>query len=190
MNLLRTLKAGPAAVAALLAATTLTGCADARRALGYDKAPPDEFAVVARAPLSQPPDFNLRPPAPGAPRPQEGTAADQARGSLTPGKTLQASAVADRSKGEQLMLVKAGADKAAADIRRKVDEETTAMVEANESFTDRLVFWRAKPLPGETIDAQAEAKRLQDNASLGKAPTAGDSVQIERRDKAFLEDIF
>lgn len=39
---------------------------------------PDEFAVQRQAPLVVPPDFNLVPPAPGAPRPAEGTAADQA----------------------------------------------------------------------------------------------------------------
>ena len=35
---------------------------------------PDEFAVESRAPLTVPPDFDLRPPEPGAPRPQEKTA--------------------------------------------------------------------------------------------------------------------
>ena len=40
----------------------LPACAETRRALGFDKAPPDEFQVVQRAPLSVPPDFALRPP--------------------------------------------------------------------------------------------------------------------------------
>jgi hypothetical protein len=189
MIALRTTKAGFVAVAALLAASALSGCADARRALGYDKAPPDEFAVVARAPLSQPPDYNLRPPAPGAPRPQEGTSSDQARASLTPGRTTPAAGKAAFSKGEQFLLAKSGADKAPADIRRKIDEETTALVEADDSFTERLLFWRTKPLPGEAVDPTGEAKRLQDNASLGKAPTAGDTVQIERSG-SFLGDFF
>lgn len=39
---------------------------------------PDEFAVQRQAPLIVPPDFRLLPPAPGAPRPTEGTAAQQA----------------------------------------------------------------------------------------------------------------
>lgn len=39
---------------------------------------PDEFAVQRQAPLVVPPDFALTPPAPGAPRPTEGTAAEQA----------------------------------------------------------------------------------------------------------------
>ena len=36
---------------------------------------PDEFAVQRQAPLVVPPDFNLVPPKPGAPRPAEGSAA-------------------------------------------------------------------------------------------------------------------
>ena len=43
---------------------------------------PDEFAVVQRAPLTIPPDFELRPPRPGEVRPQTGTTSDQARAAL------------------------------------------------------------------------------------------------------------
>ena len=35
---------------------------------------PDEFAVQRQAPLVVPPEFNLVPPQPGAPRPAEGSA--------------------------------------------------------------------------------------------------------------------
>ncbi|MCH1556317.1 MAG: DUF3035 domain-containing protein, partial [Pseudomonadales bacterium] len=49
-----------------LAALTLSACGDStKRALGLSRTSPDEFSVVPRAPLSQPPDFNLRPPRPG-----------------------------------------------------------------------------------------------------------------------------
>src|SRR5579859_3486534 len=138
----RTSKAGTVAIALVLAAVSLSACSDARRALGYDKAPPDEFAVIARAPLAQPPDYNLRPPAAGAPRPQEGTPTDQARAALTPGKTTADAAAG--TKGEQILLTKAGADKAAPDIRRTVNEETLRMVEADDSFVDKLMFWQEK----------------------------------------------
>jgi hypothetical protein len=47
------------------------------------KRAPDEFAVVKRAPLIVPPDFDLRPPDPGAPRPNVGRTSDQARVALT-----------------------------------------------------------------------------------------------------------
>ena len=57
----------------------LAGCGDFKRAIGIDRTPPDEFAVESRAPLTIPPDFDLRPPQPGAARPQEVTAAAKAR---------------------------------------------------------------------------------------------------------------
>ena len=63
-------------------AVGLTGCSGVREVLGYTKQSPDEFQVYARAPLSLPPDFSLRPPAPGTPRPQEGTARDQAQSAV------------------------------------------------------------------------------------------------------------
>lgn len=47
------------------------------------KRSPDEFAVVKRAPLILPPEYDLRPPDPGAPRPNIGRTADQARVALT-----------------------------------------------------------------------------------------------------------
>jgi hypothetical protein len=57
----------------------LSGCSDLRVALGMERVGPDEFAIESRAPLTIPPDFDLRPPAPGAPRPQEVTASERAR---------------------------------------------------------------------------------------------------------------
>ena len=65
--------------ACLSLAALLPGCADLRMALGMDRVGPDEFAIESRAPLLIPPDFNLRPPQPGAQRPQEPTAAERAR---------------------------------------------------------------------------------------------------------------
>jgi hypothetical protein len=52
-------------------ALSMTGCTDVKRAIGLEQNPPDEFAVESRAPLEMPPDFDLRPPQPGASRPQE-----------------------------------------------------------------------------------------------------------------------
>lgn len=41
----------------------LGGCSGIGNALGFSKRPPDEFEVLAKAPLVVPPDYNLRPPA-------------------------------------------------------------------------------------------------------------------------------
>src|SRR5690606_39495270 len=50
----------------LLSAFALTGCEGTKQALGIgNKSGPDEFTVITKAPLIIPPDFSLRPPAPG-----------------------------------------------------------------------------------------------------------------------------
>jgi hypothetical protein len=67
------------AVASIFGLVLLSGCSDFRVALGMDRVGPDEFAVESRAPLTIPPDFDLRPPQPGAPRPQDVTSAERAR---------------------------------------------------------------------------------------------------------------
>ena len=75
----------------------LPGCSSMRRIVGLDQVAPDEFAVESRAPLTIPPDFDLRPPQPGVPRPQEATAAERAKkvidtaGPGEPGKQVTAS---------------------------------------------------------------------------------------------------
>jgi hypothetical protein len=48
----------------------------------FNRERPDEFAVQRQAPLVVPPDFELTPPKPGAPRPAEGTASQQALDAL------------------------------------------------------------------------------------------------------------
>ncbi len=80
---------------------------------------PDEFAVQRQAPLVVPPDFNLVPPAPGAPRPAEGTAAEQTLETLFGGP-------AERSSVETSALDRAGA--AEPGIRSQVGSEETNTV--------------------------------------------------------------
>jgi|ERR1700720_4349972 hypothetical protein len=65
-------------VASLCSTSLLAGCGF-RQLIGLDRTGPDEFAVESRAPLTIPPDFELRPPQPGASRPQEVSAAERAR---------------------------------------------------------------------------------------------------------------
>ena len=68
------------ALAAILGTgLAVEGCQSLREATGVGKNPPDEFTVLTKAPLVIPPDFNLRPPQPGAARPQEKSSDQQAR---------------------------------------------------------------------------------------------------------------
>jgi Protein of unknown function (DUF3035) len=62
----------------LAAALALSGCNGFKQAIGLEPTLPDEFAVESNPPLTIPPDFDLRPPEPGAPRPQEESTAKQA----------------------------------------------------------------------------------------------------------------
>ena len=69
----------------LLAGTALVGlsaCNTIRNSLGANKVVPDEFRVVSIAPLTVPPDYSLRPPTPGEPRPQELDPSSSAREAL------------------------------------------------------------------------------------------------------------
>jgi Protein of unknown function (DUF3035) len=57
----------------------LSGCTQFKQAVGLEPTMPNEFAVESNPPLTIPPDFDLRPPQPGAPRPQEQSMAKQAQ---------------------------------------------------------------------------------------------------------------
>lgn len=85
----------------------------------FNRDRPDEFAVQRQAPLVVPPDFTLSPPAPGAPRPAEGTAQEQALEALFGGP-------APRSSVETSALDRAGA--AAPGIRSQVGDPDTNTV--------------------------------------------------------------
>lgn len=179
---------------AVLAA--LSACEGVKKQLGFTKQSPDEFRVVSRAPLTLPPDYSLRPPEPGATRPQEGTPTDQARQAVfkedvPKGPTLEEKAAVDgRSMGEVSILKLAGAEDADPKIRSTVDSETQQINVDNQSFLDALVFWRNPEQPGEVVDPEAEARRLRENAALGKSVSDGKTPTIERRKKGFLEGIF
>src|SRR3954463_12091150 len=91
----------PLALAFLAAA--VAGCSSTKEMLGLTKRSPDEFQVVSRAPLSMPPDYSLRPPTPGAARPQEGTTTQQAQQIVTgdrPTSTLQRDQIPSIGEGE------------------------------------------------------------------------------------------
>lgn len=160
-------------ILATAAVLVLSGCDDTKRALGINKSIPDEFAVVRRAPLVMPPDFNLRPPAPGSERPQEGTTSQQARNALIGRNRLDGYRVRGFSQGEVELLDLAGADQIIPNVRDTLDRETSAFAKETDSFTDRLVFWSDNRQMGTPIDPMAEQKRLNENQALGKNANEG-----------------
>ena len=151
-----------------VAATGLAGCQSTSKALGMSKVVPDEFRVVTKAPLVVPPDYALRPPAPGEPRPQELQPESAARQAL-----IGQSNAAGRSDGEKLLVSKAGVDKADPLIRFVVDDENGDLAHKDESFASKVMFWKkgdktAAPTASETgatesvsVDAASEEARLK-----------------------------
>jgi hypothetical protein len=164
-----------ALVAVLAAATAASGCAGLSRAIGATKASPDEFRVVTQAPLTLPPDYNLRPPRPGEPRPQELEPDAEARAALF-GQDIGASA----SAGERTLVASAGAGAADPNIRDTIDYESQGVVRRSEGFVNRLLAFGGSGAPAAApLNAEEEARRLEDEESIRRA-TGGGRVVIER----------
>jgi hypothetical protein len=167
---------------ALIAAAGLGGCSTASKALGMSKVTPDEFRVVTKAPLVVPPDYGLRPPAPGEPRPQELQPESAARSAILGEREAQV-----RTDGEKLLVAKAGAEKADPLIRYVVDDEFGDLAHKDKSFADRVMFWRGSgkaadngqdtPAP---VDAETEQARV--TALTGNKP-----VVIQRDENRHLK---
>lgn len=153
-----------ALVAALASAAGLAACNGNRNAGLMMAQTPDEFLVVARAPLVVPPDYALRPPMPGEPRPQELNPEATARSAIAGSRTT----FADVSEGERAILMKAGADQAIPRIKEVIDDEQGDLAHKSKSFADIVMFWR-KDAPrvrtttetGAPVDPAAEAERLR-----------------------------
>jgi hypothetical protein len=177
----------------LVAALGLGACADTRKAIGWDKATPDEFRVVTRAPLTLPPDFGLRPPAPGAARPQEQSPQEAARAAIFgPERGAATSAPAANSAlsaSEQALLGRTGGDRADASIRDTIERESQSLAEADKSFVDRLVFWQTAT-PEATVDPTRETQRLREAQATGRSANDGDVATIRTRRRGWLEGIF
>ena len=175
-----------AAVAGLLGLNACSGD-ELTRTFGLTRDPPDEFQVTTRAPLSMPPDFTLRPPRPGASRPQELSQRQQAEAALVP-DTLTSSPASTPTRGQQALVAAAGPS-APANIRAQVDRDA-ALDQPSRGFADKLLFWKAAPLPGTPVDPVREAQRLRENAALGQSVETGDTPIIQPKKSGMFSGIF
>ena len=171
----------------------LVGCGEnTARTLGFIRDAPDEFRVTTRAPLSMPPDMagGLPPPRPGAPRPMERSARDEAEAVLVPSLALrdprQQPRAAGGSVGEMALLQAAG-PAPTADIRRRVDEESQRLDRPPRDLADRLIFWRDPPPLGIAVDPTREVQRIRENAALGIEGTAGDTPIQQPRARSWWQ---
>jgi hypothetical protein len=167
----------------------LGGCAtgDLTRTFGLNRDSPDEYTVTTRAPLSMPPDYNLRPPRPGVPRPQEQSERDQAAAALVPQLAL-GSPQGDASPGQAALLQETG-PAAPADIRAKVDQEANQSKE-DVGFINNLLSWHKPPMQNVQVDPQKESQRLKENSALGAGPDVGDTPIIQQKKEGWFTHLF
>jgi hypothetical protein len=168
-----------------LAALALASCGETREQLGLDRKPPDEFAVLKRAPLVQPPNYALRPPQPGAPRPQEQDPFDQAQTSVFGATQSVTPPVSEggASDGTQSLLQEAGAQVADPAIRRKLDSENQVQTKEQESLAKKLLDIggdEGEAGPASVVDAPAEAQRIKKNQQDQAPVTKGETPRVER----------
>ena len=90
----------------------------------FNRGAPDEFAISRQAPLVVPPDFNLAPPKPGAPRPLAADSQQQALEALF-GPNQR---VAPPSSSEQNLLDRSGAERNDPTARSTVGDLETNVV--------------------------------------------------------------
>ena len=181
------------ASALIVAAGLVSGCAEVRDAAGLAKKSPDEFQVMARPPLSLPPNFTLMPPMPGAPRPQSGSADQQAKAKIL-GRALQNTATkpapAHLSAGESALYSALALGSVTDEIRRTVDQETTGFVYERRYLIDKILDWIEDRPSGIRVDAAKERRRLNQNKAEGKPLTDGETPRIERRRPGKLRRLF
>lgn len=152
----------------ILGGGQLSGCAEIRKSLSYEKTVPDAFLLMSRVPLEVPETVDLIAIATVAARrrqlelfpekplshlsqvltgyPQPGWSSDRAR---TPAL--------------QTFLQMAGADSGWSDIRAIVDHEAITMLLERRHLIDRMMFWRESlPEGGPAVDMGKELRRLQE----------------------------
>ena len=144
----------------LLAAGLALGVTAACSSTGNSgTATPDEFRVVTKPPLSIPPNYSLRPPAPGTTIPAEVEAATSgSTAAFGSGLGQQASA------SERALVAAAGANAVSPSIRAQVDWEETKAIRKSPTIADRILFWR-KSNPEDAASAAV------DNATGDQAVT-------------------
>jgi len=163
-------------------ALTVSGCSSFSRALGIEKVSPDEFAIVTKAPLVIPPDYNLRPPAPGTTRNELEQPQITARNALFgPDATPVADGIV--TAGEFAILDNTGAEQADPQIRNILISEASSLTQKDRGFTDRLLFWNSNGPSGydtTVIDAAAESERIRNNQATGRPVTSGETPVITK----------
>ncbi len=174
----------PLILLAVFKLTALSGCESAQKAFGGKKSAPDEFVVYARPPLSQPPDFALRPPTPGVAHLKSKSTTDIARDAVL-GRSNSLEAREQKpvaSPGLQALIKSMGANTADPNIRNKINKETSILADEDHRLVDKMIFWvDDKPFEGTVLDPVKEDKRIREAQALGKPITEGATKHVKRK---------
>ena len=157
-------------------ALILSGCASASRALGVTKEAPNEFNILTNAPLIVPPEYNLRPPEVGESSFLNNYSQQAAREAL-----VGAIDPAEPTRGEIVLMTRAGVNQADPEIRLKIDGQNS-VERKTQTFANRVLFGTANqqydasgnPVP---LDAEDERSRLE---SINRV-TGGGEVRVTRK---------
>ncbi len=164
-------------IAATSVAFGLAGCSGFKDSIGASKQMPDETAIATRAPLVVPATFDLKPPQPGAPRPQDSDAAAAAQRVL--GGAPKATPA---SQGEKALLAASGASTADPAVRQELGQEVRE-ARKRKSYADTVLFWRGrKEDPGQPIDPGEEAQRVSATMPKVEAPAGQEEPVVEKVD--------
>jgi hypothetical protein len=140
-----------------------------KESMGAAKSGPDETAIATRAPLVVPASFDLRPPQPGAPRPQDADTAAAAQRVLGGGAVRTAPA----SEGERALLSASGANNADPSVRQELRKEVRD-ASKRKSYADGVLFWRGDKIETGTPLIPAEemerAQAMRQRAPAQPAP--------------------
>ena len=168
-----------------LCGLALSGCSgqEIERSFGLVRDAPDEYTVTTRAPLSMPPDAQLVAPQPGAARPQEQSTRTQALETLAPDVALQGVGGAD-SPGQAALQQSAEASSTAPTGAGRGELDRPG-----QGFVNELMFWKGGEA-GSVVDADAEKRRLQENAALGRSPTDGATPTVKVSKPGFFQSLF
>jgi hypothetical protein len=147
----------------LLTSLLLGGCDTFRNIFGTDHYEPDAFAVTDHPPLIMPPDYIVRPPRPGAERPNAVSATVKAQ------KTVLGSQVSGSSEpatqGEKDILGKASEKQPVTPkIREIVDEESQTDSTVSGTVLNKIQSWKKEASDNLTLSNRKKAPKEEESS--------------------------
>ena len=129
---------------------------------------------LTKPPLGIPPGYNLRPPQLGTSTAENNYSQEAARKAL-----IGDIDAAEPSRGEIVLMTKAGVGRANQEIRLEIDG-ANSVERKSKSFSDQVLFWQDGKVvqpDGSPMDPEVEAQRMESM----NAATGGGEVTITKR---------